>query len=111
MRAQANDELQHALSTLRSVEEDKVVELSEASLAAFFANWARPTKAILFTTKPEVPPLWRELAEAQSMSTAFAVVRHSDAALMAHFGLTAAELPRICMFRELAAEPVNLLKI
>jgi hypothetical protein len=30
----------------------------------------RPLKAVLFTTKTEIPPLWRQLYEAQSMTTA-----------------------------------------
>jgi len=39
-----------------------------------FLFWqARPLKAVLFTTKTDIPPLWQQLYEAQSMTTAFGV--------------------------------------
>eukprot|EP00286_Rhodomonas_abbreviata_P020205 CAMPEP_0181299830 /NCGR_PEP_ID=MMETSP1101-20121128/6562_1 /TAXON_ID=46948 /ORGANISM="Rhodomonas abbreviata, Strain Caron Lab Isolate" /LENGTH=352 /DNA_ID=CAMNT_0023405019 /DNA_START=336 /DNA_END=1391 /DNA_ORIENTATION=- len=98
--------LELRISTLESVQHERVLLLSSSNVDAFFGSWTRPLKAILFTTKTDVPPLWSQLAEAQCITTAFAVVKHTDGSLMDRFNLTTAELPRICLYRESSAEGV-----
>ncbi|EKX37235.1 hypothetical protein GUITHDRAFT_116649 [Guillardia theta CCMP2712] len=91
--------LSDKLMALEAAQGERVVMLNSRNADAFLASTIRPLKAVLFTTKTDVPPLWQQLAEAQSMTTAFGVVRHVEEDVLESFELTAADLPHICIFR------------
>eukprot|EP00960_Hanusia_phi_P066986 766519-Hanusia_phi.AAC.2 len=91
--------LEEKLAALEGAQDERVVLLNPRNADSFLASTIRPLKAVLFTTKTEVPPLWQQLAEAQSMTTAFGVVRHVEQELLQSFELTPADLPHICIFR------------
>jgi hypothetical protein len=93
------------VKALREVQQARVVKLRDDNVDVFLSNTTRPLKALLFTTKSETPPLWQQLAEAQSTTTAFAVVHHVEAALMKKFMLDVSDLPRICIYST-GKEPV-----
>ncbi|KAJ1495502.1 hypothetical protein T484DRAFT_1762416 [Baffinella frigidus] len=100
-----NEELAARAQALQ--DEETVVVINSANADTFFASQARPLKAVLFTTKPDIPPLWQQLYDAQSMTTAFGlydaqsmttafgVVRHVEERIMEKFSITPGDLPRI----------------
>eukprot|EP00960_Hanusia_phi_P068038 766752-Hanusia_phi.AAC.9 len=88
------------VKNLEQIHQAVVLLLNQENIDDFFSSKFRPLKAILFTTKAEVPPLWKQLAEAQHPTTSFGVVKHVEAELMSSFGLQEQDLPRICVYRE-----------
>lgn len=101
-----NSNLRARVAALEEVQQASVLLMTESNAEAFLLSRTRPLKAVLFTAKPETPPLWQQLAGEVSASTAFAVVRHVEEALLKRFELSAADLPRICIFPEGGAAPV-----
>jgi len=88
------------------VQGERVLMLQQSNMDVFLSSTARPLKAVLFTTKAETPPLWSQLAEAQSMTTAFGVIKHVEQELMERFQLDSEDLPRICIWSSEKEEPV-----
>jgi hypothetical protein len=75
-----------------------VVEMNTFNADTFFSDEERAVKAVLFTRKAEVPPLWRQVAMANLRIASFGLVRHSEDDLMERFGLTPELLPRVMVF-------------
>ncbi len=83
----------------RSMEGDGlVVELNVFNADSFFSDEERVVKAVLFTRKSEVPPLWRQVAMANLRIASFGLVRHGEEDLMQRFQLTPEQLPRVIVF-------------
>jgi len=97
--------LQAEVKAMQEVLSTRVVKLSADNIEAFLTNVTRPLKAVLFTTKAETPPLWLQLADAQSTTSAFGIVHHVETALMQKFKLHVSDLPRICIYSS-GKEPV-----
>jgi len=97
--------LELEIRALKEVQGSFLIKLHGDNVDAFLSNTTRPLKAVLFTTKPDTPPLWSALAEAQSTTTAFAIVHHIETALMQKFKLQDLDLPRICIYSS-GKEPV-----
>ena len=97
--------LQAEVKAMQEVLSTRVVKLGADNIDAFLSNATRPLKAVLFTTKTETPPLWLQLADAQSTTSAFGVVHHVETALMQKFKLEVSDLPRICIYLS-GKEPV-----
>ena len=100
------NELVLQIKAYEDVQQQRVLMLSASNMDVFLASTTRPLKAVLFTTKADTPPLWSQLAEAQSMTTAFGVVKHVETDLMARFELNTSDLPRICIWSSNKEEPV-----
>jgi hypothetical protein len=94
------------VAAYEDVQAERVLMLQPSNMDVFLASTTRPLKAVLFTTKAETPPLWSQLAEAQSMTTAFGVVKHTEQGLMERFELDVSDLPRICIWSSKKDEPV-----
>jgi DNA repair exonuclease SbcCD ATPase subunit len=105
LEAQRED-LASKVKAYEDVQQERVLMLTQNNIDVFLASTTRPLKAVLFTTKSEVPPLWSQLAEAQAMTTAFGVVKHVEDALMERFELDKSDLPRICIWSSEKDEPV-----
>ncbi|EKX46584.1 hypothetical protein GUITHDRAFT_137982 [Guillardia theta CCMP2712] len=88
------------IKNLEQIQAAVVLLLNSENIDDFFSSKFRPLKAILFTTKSEIPPLWKQLAEAQQQTTSFGVVKHVETELMSSFRLQEQDLPRICVYRE-----------
>jgi len=100
------NELALQVKAYEDVQQQRVLMLNASNMDVFLASTTRPLKAVLFTTKADTPPLWSQLAEAQSMTTAFGVVKHVETDLMSRFELENSDLPRICIWSSEKEEPV-----
>lgn len=101
-----NEALTAEVRAMQEVQRERILKLKAENVEAFLSSATRPLKAVLFTTKSETPPLWQQLAEAQSTTTSFGVVFHTETALMEKWTLEVADLPRICIFSSGGMEPV-----
>ncbi|KAJ1465094.1 hypothetical protein T484DRAFT_1866475 [Baffinella frigidus] len=88
---------EEAPSTPQKVrEEDPYVRVLESFTAdAFFMDPVIPVKAVLFTKKPQVPGLWKQVAAAQRRNAAFGVVLSTEEDLVSRFGFSDADLPKV----------------
>jgi hypothetical protein len=83
----------------RAMEGDGLVlELNVFNADSFFSDEERAVKAVLFTRKAEVPPLWRQVAMANLRIASFGIVRHGEEDLMERFQLAPEQLPRVMIF-------------
>ena len=105
LESQVGD-LEAQVKAYKDLQSERVLMLTDDNLDVFLASTTRPLKAVLFTTKAETPALWSQLAEAQSMTTAFGVVKHTQAGLMEKFALDVEELPRICIWSSEKDDPI-----
>ena len=100
------DQLAAQVTAYEDVQAERVLMLKATNIDVFLASTTRPLKAVLFTTKSDTPPLWSQLAEAQAMTTAFGVIKHTEQDLMERFELDNSDLPRICIWSSEKDEPV-----
>lgn len=97
--------LEAQVQALKDVQQQQAMLLDSSNEQTFFASTLRPLRAVLFTTKSEIPQLWLDLAAQQSISCSFAVVRHTEEKLMQRFSLSPASLPRILLFSNKTDSP------
>ena len=76
--------------------EDSYVRVLEMLTAdEFFMDPVIPVKAVLFTKKPQVPGLWKQVAAAQRRNAAFGIVLSTDEDLRDRFGFSDEDLPKV----------------
>eukprot|EP00282_Hemiselmis_andersenii_P036791 CAMPEP_0169445612 /NCGR_PEP_ID=MMETSP1042-20121227/10532_1 /TAXON_ID=464988 /ORGANISM="Hemiselmis andersenii, Strain CCMP1180" /LENGTH=536 /DNA_ID=CAMNT_0009557019 /DNA_START=19 /DNA_END=1626 /DNA_ORIENTATION=+ len=100
------DSMVREVAAIKEVHERAVVEICAGNYPSFQRSTVRPLKALLVTTKPDVPLLWQQLAEAQTLTTSFGIVRHTDAELLALLGTPVETLPRILLYANGEENPI-----
>lgn len=100
------DAMSREVAAIKKAHEEGVAELQADILDAFIRSTVKPVKAVLITTKTDVPLLWQQLAASQSLTTSFGIVRHTQLDLIARFGTAVEALPRIFFFVNGGSEPV-----
>eukprot|EP00286_Rhodomonas_abbreviata_P012290 CAMPEP_0181343420 /NCGR_PEP_ID=MMETSP1101-20121128/31579_1 /TAXON_ID=46948 /ORGANISM="Rhodomonas abbreviata, Strain Caron Lab Isolate" /LENGTH=413 /DNA_ID=CAMNT_0023455053 /DNA_START=200 /DNA_END=1438 /DNA_ORIENTATION=+ len=98
--------LEVEVQALKDVQQEKAILLNDTTEENFFASTLRPLRAVLFTTKADIPQLWLDLAAQQSISCSFGVVRHTEEKLMTRFGCRTDSLPRILLFSNKTDTPI-----
>lgn len=75
-----------------------VADLNTFTADRFFLDPSRQIKAVLFTKKPQVPTLWRQIASEHAHLALFGAVRRSETELMERFSVDEASMPKVVLF-------------
>jgi hypothetical protein len=90
--------MSNEVASIKQVHEQAVCELTPDNVDAFLRSTVRPIKAVLATTKTDVPILWKQLADDNSLTTSFGIARHTQESLLTRFGTSVEALPVILFY-------------
>jgi len=75
-----------------------VADLNTFTADRFFLDPSRQIKAVLFTKKPSVPTLWRQIAAEHAHLALFGAIRLSETELLERFSVDEKSMPKVVLF-------------